>query len=306
MSASLLTLACREPTLLAAVNVSSIAEQLLFATVRIETTNLNGGTGIGTGFFFGVERNARQYGFLVTNRHVIRNTSTGRILFTVSENKQPILGKTHWLNIKNFEKWWHAHSDPEIDIAIAPIGGAIRTITDKGISVYHRFIHENLIPDAKQVEDFDAIEEIVFVGYPNDIWDDVNNLPIIRRGITATHLAVHFRGQKQFLIDGSVFPGSSGSPVCVLRVGSYSSKSEGFVFGNKLSFVGIVSSVFYRSAKGKIEMTEAPTAMVPVPFSEEMIDLGVVLKSSLIIETIEQFLGSEGEKKSLPTTESFP
>ena len=282
MPASPLTVPCRESRLLAAVKVSSIAEQLLFATVRLETTNLAGGTGVATAFFFGVERNARQYGFLVTNRHVIRNTSTGRILFTVSENKQPILGKTHGLNILDFEKWWHTHSDPDVDIAIAPIGDAIRTITDKNIPIYHTFIHEYLIPDAKDVEEFDAIEEIVFAGYPNDIWDDVNNLPIIRRGVTATPLAVDFRGKKQFLIDASVFPGSSGSPVCILRIGGYSTKDGRFLLGNKLAFVGIISSVFCRRAEGTIEMAEAPTAMVPVPVSKEMIDLGVVLKASLI------------------------
>jgi hypothetical protein len=280
------------------VKVSSIAEQLLFATVRIETD-----TGVGTGFFFGIERNGQQYGFLVTNKHVIKNTSTGRILFTISENKQPILGKTYWLNITHFGDWWYGHSDPDVDIAIAPIGGAIKTITDKGISVYHRFIHENLIPDAKQVEDFDAIEEIVFIGYPNDIWDNLNNLPVTRRGITATPLAVDFRGKKQFLIDGSVFPGSSGSPVFVLKIGGYSTKAGDFVVGNnKLVFVGIVSSVFYRRAEGKIEMTEAPTAMVPIPVSQEMIDLGLVIKSSVLIETIEQFLGSKGKEEAKPVT----
>jgi hypothetical protein len=284
------------------VQVSSIAEQLLFATVRIETVDIQGDKGVGTGFFFGVERNGRQYGFLVTNKHVIKNTSTGKILFTLAENKQPLLGKTYWLNITNFGDWWHSHSDPEVDIAIAPIGGAIKAVTDKGVSVYHTFIHENLIPDAKQVEEFDAIEEIVFVGYPNNIWDDLNNLPVTRRGITATPLAVDFRGKKQFLIDGSVFPGSSGSPVFVLRIGSYSTKSGNFIVGNKLAFVGIVSSVFFRRAEGKIEMTEAPTAMVPVPVSQEMIDLGLVIKSSVVIEVIEQFLGLKGKEEAKPVT----
>jgi hypothetical protein len=177
------------------VQVSTIAEQLLFATVRIETADLGGHTGVGTGFFFGVERNKNQYAFLVTNKHVIRNASTGRILFTIAEDKKPVLGKTHWLNISNFGQWWHGHSDPDVDIAIAPVGGAIRSITDHGVSLYHTFISEDLIPDIKQVDDFDAIEDIVFLGYPNNIWDDVNNLPVVRRGITATPLAVDFRGK---------------------------------------------------------------------------------------------------------------
>ncbi|MDL1890031.1 trypsin-like peptidase domain-containing protein [Nitrospirales bacterium NOB] len=275
------------------MQVSTTAEKLLFATLRIETTGSDGYPGVGTGFLFGVARNQTEYGFLVTNKHVIRNAKSGKILFTLAQDKKPVLGKTHWLHISNFNTWWHGHSDPDIDIAIAPIGDAIRTITNQGLSVFHSFVTEDLIPDATKIEDFDAIEDIVFLGYPNDIWDDVNNLPVIRQGITATPLAVDFRGKKQFLIDASVFPGSSGSPVFILKSGSYNTRA-GVVLGNRLAFLGIVSSVYYRRAQGQIEMADAPTAMVPVPVSEEMIDLGVVVKSSALIETVDQYLKARG------------
>jgi len=100
------------------------------------------------------------------------------------------------------------------------------------------------------VEDFDAIEDIVFLWYPNDIGDDINNLPVTRRGITATPFAVDFCGEKQFLIDASVFPGSSGSPVFIYKSESYSTRSGGLVVGSQLDIVGIVSPVFYRRAEG--------------------------------------------------------
>ena len=157
------------------MQVSSIAEKLLFTTTRIETHDATGNASIGTGFFFGLERGGQQYGFLVTNRHVVKNAKTGRILFTVAEQGKPILGKTYWLHILDFENWWYSHSDPQVNIAIAPLGAAIKKINENGVSVYHQFIHEGLIPNAGQNETFDAIEEIVFVGYPNNIWDDINN-----------------------------------------------------------------------------------------------------------------------------------
>jgi hypothetical protein len=91
-----------------------------------------------------------------------------------------------------------------------------------------------------------------------------------------------------------------------LRIGSYSTKSGNFIVRNKLAFVGIVSSVFFRRAEGKIEMTEAPTAMVPIPVSQEMIDLGLVIKSSVVIEAIEQFLGSKGKEEAKPVTTAMP
>ena len=32
------------------------------------------------------------------------------------------------------------------------------------------------------------IEDITVVGYPDGIWDSYNNMPIVRKGITATSL----------------------------------------------------------------------------------------------------------------------
>ena len=50
------------------------------------------------------------------------------------------------------------------------------------------------------------------IGYPDGIWDSVNNLPVIRKGITATHPHISWNGKTEFLTDIASFPGSSGSP----------------------------------------------------------------------------------------------
>jgi len=56
------------------------------------------------------------------------------------------------------------------------------------------------------------------IGYPNGLWDHVNNLPLIRRGITASHPGVDYQIEGQngpgvTVIDMACFPDSSGSPV---------------------------------------------------------------------------------------------
>jgi hypothetical protein len=91
----------------------------------------------------------------------------------------------------------------------------------------------------------DAVEEVLFIGYPCGIWDARNLLPIVRRGITATPIYIDFSGRKQFLIDASVFPGSSGSPVFIYNAGIYWDKKSGStVVGHRLFFLGILSEVF--------------------------------------------------------------
>jgi len=71
------------------------------------------------------------------------------------------------------------------------------------------------------------------VGYPVGIWDSANNMPVIRRGITATHPGKDYEGKSEFMIDAACFPGSSGSPVFLFNLGSYPQKAGGIVIGTR-------------------------------------------------------------------------
>lgn len=59
----------------------------------------------------------------------------------------------------------------------------------------------------------EAIHDIMMVGYPMGMFDEENNLPIVRKGITSSHIRSNFQNKPEVLIDAAVFPGSSGSPV---------------------------------------------------------------------------------------------
>jgi len=62
------------------------------------------------------------------------------------------------------------------------------------------------------------------VGYPIGLWDEKNNYPIFRKGITATHPANDYNGKSEFMIDAACFPGSSGSPVYIIDELNYVDK----------------------------------------------------------------------------------
>lgn len=57
-----------------------------------------------------------------------------------------------------------------------------------------------------QLGELSAIEDIIMIGYPDGIWDSINNQPIIRRGITATQPKNNFNGKQEFLIDAACSP----------------------------------------------------------------------------------------------------
>jgi len=278
------------------IKPESIFENILFTTVRVEARLPNNSTSTGTGFVFNYVKNDKQYLFVVTNKHVIKNSIKGKLTFNQSDGEKPILGKVFTIDYSNFESQWIGHPQDDIDVAIMPFAPVLNELSNRGVQIFFRSVTPNLIPSDKLLrEEIDAVEDIVFVGYPSDIYDRRNLLPVVRRGITATPISVDFEGKPAFLIDASIFPGSSGSPVFLCNIGSYSPKGKGLVVGSRIFFLGVVASVFIRKDLNTIELIDIPTGKIPVVATTQMVDLGLIYKSIVIKELIEEFLKTRGE-----------
>jgi hypothetical protein len=74
------------------MQVKTIAEQLFFTTVRIDTIATNGGQGSGTGFFFSHKIGGKDYPFVVTNKHVVMGMREGALSFLQRRDSLPTLG----------------------------------------------------------------------------------------------------------------------------------------------------------------------------------------------------------------------
>lgn len=278
------------------IKPESIFENILFTTVRIEATLPNNSISTGTGFIFNYVKNDKQYLFVVTNKHIIKDTIEGKLTFNQSDGEKPIFGKVFTIGYPNFEKQWIGHPQQDIDVAIMPFAPVLNELSNRGVQIFFKSITPDIIPSDKLLrEEIDAVEDIVFVGYPSDIYDRRNLLPVVRRGITATPISVDFEGKPTFLIDASIFPGSSGSPVFLCNIGSYSPKGKGLVVGSRVFFLGVVASVFIRKDLNTIELIDIPTGKIPVVATTQMVDLGIVYKSIVIKELIEEFLKTRGE-----------
>jgi hypothetical protein len=280
------------------MQVETLAEKLLFTTLRVETASAKGHGGTGTGFFYQYTDAGQIYPFIVTNKHVVRGADKGWITFHKSSNGQPVLGTAHRFEITDFEKAWHGHSDAEIDVAVMPCAALLEQMQQQGMPPYCQWIDRGITAGIDLHKQLDALEEVVFIGYPNGIWDSRNFLPIIRRGTTATPIVVDFQGKKQFLIDASVFPGSSGSPVFLFNQGIFADRQGNSTIGTRLAFLGVVASVFFRQDVNEIQLIPQNTANMPVAIAKEMIDLGIVFKAHTVIETIEDLLRTRGVQPS--------
>lgn len=277
------------------MKVESLAEKLLYTTVRIDTQTQDGRSGSGTGFVYIYQSDEQNIPVVVTNKHVVESFPKGSITFSAREGDQPKEGAGFKLEIEDFSNAWTGHPTEGVDVAVIPLVPLENRINELGTEIYYQAISKDIIPSEEQIEGLDAFEELVFIGYPNGIWDKKNLLPVMRTGTTGTPMVVDFEGNPTFLMDASVFPGSSGSPVFLYNPGMYYSKSGSTTVGTRLFFVGVVAAVFFRNDMHDIVSIPIPTTnQKAVAISKEMIDLGIVYKAHTVAETVEHLIEVRG------------
>lgn len=272
------------------MEINSITKKLLFNTIRVDTELMDGSEGSGTAFVVAHNHPRGTHSFIVTNRHLVDGVRRGGLVFTQKHNGQPALGKRFQLNIEDFPHAWFMHPDPEVDLAIVPLRPLEQAAREQGVELYYHVIDSRLVPDVATLNALDALEEVIFVGYPSGVWDEVNLLPILRRGTTATPIALDFEGRPEFLIDAAVYPGSSGSPVFI-----YQPESLRAGVGRKFLFAGVVAAVFFREEANRLVAAPVPANNNTLVLGSEMIDLGLVIKAQAVIDVIEAYLGRWAE-----------
>jgi V8-like Glu-specific endopeptidase len=267
----------------------SITEQLSYSTMRIECKYNDGSSATGTGYYFRFKDdkvNNRFIPVIITNKHVIDDSINGKLTFTkANDNGEPIDNEHFDISIDNFEAFWRKHPDKDVDLCAMPFQPFISKAEEVSLKPFYIGLETSLIPKEEQLKELSAMEEIVMVGYPNGIWDQLNNKPIFRKGITATHRAVDYNGRKEFLIDAACFPGSSGSPVFLLNEGGYRDKKGNTYMGTTwLYLLGTLYAGPQQTVEGNIQIVDVPVVNKPIALSNIPINLGIIIKASRIFE----------------------
>ncbi len=264
--------------------VLPISEQLTFSTLRIETTLANGRKSTGTGFFYAfLQENGRNVPAIVTNKHVINGAVSGRLVFSAVDENSSRTDQQIDYNITNFSQGWIPHPRDDVDLCILPFAPHIQNIRQNGATPHIVYLDASIIPTEQQWNELTPLEDVIMIGYPDGIWDQQNNLPIIRKGITATAARKNYNGKNEFLIDAAVFPGLSGSPVFIFNQGSYSTPN-GLVIGTRLYLIGITFAVYQHTTTGDVVIEEIPTAKKPIALSNIPNNLGLVIRSTRLAE----------------------
>jgi hypothetical protein len=267
-------------------SVLPATEQLQHSTVIVRCVNAKGEASSGTGFLFALfQHNGQNVPVIVTNKHVVAGAARGVLRWTLrtAENR-PDYGKFIDVEIADFEKAWIPHPDAQVDLAIFPCARMLDSLNQADKSAFLVTIDPSLVPTSAELRDLTPLEDVLIVGYPDGIFDSKNNVPVFRRGITATPAYLDFEGRKEFLIDAAIFPGSSGSPVFLFNQGSWANRNGGLTLGGRVKLLGVVYAVAQHNANGEIRIVPAPTQSRPIVVSPIPNNLGLCIEASRILE----------------------
>ncbi len=246
----------------------TIAEQMLYSTVKI-TTFRGDNSYEGTGFF--MDFAVADSGYIptiITNKHVVQIEDRINIVFHIEEQGRPSGEEFLTCTLDITQNNYFEHPDPMVDLCAITIGSIIAQAKNSGKPVFIRSLGLEFIPKKEDWQSFDAIEDVTMVGYPRGISDNVNNLPVVRRGITATSLGMPYNGKQEFMIDMACFPGSSGSPVFLYNKGIVvDRRNDRPIMGNRFYLVGILYAGPLFTNTGQLILAQPPEVSVQTVYN---------------------------------------
>lgn len=268
---------------------------LIHTTIRIEVQTKKG-IATGTGFFFEFfHGESKTVPVIITNKHVIKGGVSGVLRFSVCDEEGKIIENETYIEvIEDFENAWFFHPNPNIDLCMLPLALILTRALEKNKRLsFSTLIKDNLLTD-DEIKEVSNLEEVTIIGYPDGMWDSYNNLPICRKGITATPIQYNFLNEPKFLIDAAIYGGSSGSPVFIFNQGSYNVGNNMYI-GNRVKLVGVVYAVAQHMVSGDLAIVDVPTLKKPIPVTKIPNNLGVVIKAKelLVFEQVIKTISGE-------------
>jgi hypothetical protein len=259
-------------------------EMLSYSTTRIECELADGKKSVGTGFFIylnDIKNKKEEHRVaLITNKHVIKDAVEGQLILT--EEKDGVIQNTKHFRFphSSFESAWIPHPDQKIDLCMLNLKPYELLFEGSGKELFYFPLPLGLIPMGSEIDSIDTLEDVIMIGYPNGIWDSYNNKPIFRKGITATDYRLNYDNRPEFLIDMAVFPGSSGSPVLMVRI----SRDKEEKFHREIYLLGILSAGFQNTIDGKIKIVEIPQNKQAFVETQMPNNLGIVIKAEKLFD----------------------
>lgn len=262
-----------------------LAEKLMYVTVQVRCELEGGGLSQGTGFIFTYSKGNRSLPVLITNKHVVCGASKTRLAIPYVHTENGIDERRSFcITVDGGEAVWVKHPDDSIDLCALPLQSVFDLMLRHDSEAHHVALDESIIPSQAQLDKLSPFENVIMIGYPIGLIDEVHNAPLMRKGMTATHPRYDYNGQSIFLIGCACFPGSSGSPVFLLDNGPYVEDGV-LTFGmQRFKFLGVMFSGPVQRATGEVDVIDIPTTQRLIATTGIPTNLGNVIKARKLTE----------------------
>ena len=262
-----------------------LTEKLMYITVQVRCELTDGGLSRGSGFIFTYSKGATTLPVLITNKHVVSGASRTLLSIPYVHHEGDISERRSFnVAIGDGENFWVGHPDNSVDLCALPLQRVFDLMLEHDPYAYHVSVDESLIPSQAELNKLSPFEDVIMIGYPIGLIDEVHNAPLMRKGMTATHPRYDFNGSPQFMIDCACFPGSSGSPVFLFDNGPYVEDGAMNLGQRRFKFLGVLFSGPVQHASGDIAVIDIPTTQQLVSSTDIMVNLGYVIKSKKLEE----------------------
>lgn len=219
------------------MNLKDIGTQLLYVSVPI-TCGDSDEQKSGTGFFYSYRHDdGRNVPLVVFRSDLIDGFSEGFFDIHLANGEQPI---SQTVRIHFEAGFADSHRIREIGLVAMPMAPALASLDQSDREAFYKSIDRTLLPPEDDQDAPSPFESVMIIGYPSRLYDSVNALPIVRKGITSTPVWNRFQGKDCFLVDVPPTGGFDGSPVFILNQGAYVT-GETVNFGTRFFFVGVLA-----------------------------------------------------------------
>jgi hypothetical protein len=201
-----------------------------------------------TGFFYNYGNDT----FLITNRHVLEHEKNQPQEISIWFRDYSDINKTNRCDIPLYEdqfpRWLIHPFFREVDIAVLPLNQKLSHVNDEEYKTGSLALSAETFANSELLIRGGTGARVF--GYPEGYIDSSSHFPVARDGLIASPYGNWFEEHPQFLVDGKMGDGMSGSPVFTDRT-THFEKIEGdpHIAGATAFFIGVHSGA-YRTAEG--------------------------------------------------------
>ncbi|OGC41827.1 hypothetical protein A2Y85_07160 [candidate division WOR-3 bacterium RBG_13_43_14] len=178
---------------------------------------------------------------LVFCRHILGNTSHFdikaplRLMLQSGDTVMSTAVQRIRIVDTNGVRLWRALSDTHVDIAVVETGSAWKYANpgEKVIDKHHIEMDTSCFANKYELYEGDFV---YFTGYPLGLAGEISPFPMTRFGVIASLHGEEILKRRLFIIDGSGFSGSSGSPVVLAPISIVQSP---YVIGGGKKLIGV-------------------------------------------------------------------